>query len=184
MWPHTWWGTPAVVPCDVLDCQPHILGVVGVVSPVSPDVSGSVVCFLCHLTERQLIWLWIGPSLHRSSRLSDWGMILLFLWSPYHQHLYWCMMSLMMYFPQKTPGWWHLNMCQSVHLKQACRTAVASSVHTFNQLNVSKQEKRGNMVWLTKMGTGEGFVAARNVRVNMVQGIVSPGGGVDMLWTI
>ncbi len=32
------------------------------------------------------------------------------------------------------------------------------------------------MVWL-----GEGFVAARNVCVNMVQGIASPGGGVDVV---
>ncbi len=77
--------------------------------------------------------------------------------------------------------WWrHLcAMCQSVHSKQSCRAAVASSVHTFNcffwwfdsfnQLGVCRHEKQGNMVWLTKMGAGEGFVAARNVCVNMVQ---------------
>ncbi len=36
------------------------------------------------------------------------------------------------------------------------------------------------MVCQSKVGAGEGFVAARNVRVNMIQGIASPGGGVDM----
>ncbi len=82
-----------------------------------------------------------------------------------------------------------LNMCQSVHSKQSCRAAVASFVLTvfsddltpLYHLRVSRQEKQENMICLTKMGTGEGFVAARNVHVIMVQGIVAPCGGVDML---
>ncbi len=52
----------------------------------------------------------------------------------------------------------------------------------FNQLGVNKQGKHGDVVWYeSKVWVGEIFVAARNVCVNMVQGIASPGGGVDML---
>ncbi len=46
---------------------------------------------------------------------------------------------------------------------------------------VDRQLKQRTMIWLTTVAMRESFVAARNVCIDVIQGIFSPGGDVDAL---
>ncbi len=82
----------------------------------------------------------------------------------------------------------HVPVCALKTVRQSCCSFICPHFNCFfwcfelcNRLCVRRQEKQGNVVWQTQQREEEGFVAARNVCVNMVQGITSPGGCMDML---
>ncbi len=111
-------------------------------SPVSPNVSALLpwcrlsvslwrCCMLpCHLTERQLFWLSIGPSLLHSFRLSGWRMIFFFLIIISSTHL--LMYDVTDDVHSSRLMWlsWLVASLNMLHSKQSCRAALASSAHT------------------------------------------------------
>ena len=80
-------------------------------------------------------------------------------------------------------------MCQSVPSEKSFGAAVASSVHTpviTDGLTLfiswgSMLAEKSREIWDEKKRMGRDFLAARNVHVNIVQGISSPSRDVDML---
>ena len=126
-WPHTWWGNVWFCSQWHFESSATDLGWCWGwgSSPVSandeslpPPASFAPAVLYASLPPdwTRGVRLWIEPSPFHSSRPSGWGMILLSLWSSYHQHILWNMMSRLMLSWVAT----FLIICQSRHSKQSC----------------------------------------------------------------